>query len=478
MSLRRVAVIDDSLPAREHTIALLEGISGTMTRGFATLADVLDAPEETSADAIVLTVPHDPTTALAAVERLRSERRFADVPLATIVGERQNDLRGALYRAGSDHVFVRPFAREEFGERIARLFHLHDAWREAERRCRFLERRLAEQETRSRAHTKRIETLWRIANSPAASEAELLQSMLEAGTYAIRDGSAFYGQITRVEADDVVIVAGALDTEEIGAERSALLTGGVRFPLAGTAIAQVLRYGLTRAWNDLRDDPLITAARITFFGWRSAIATPFEAAGTQYVLSFFSPEPNREAFTADDHAYLELLATFFAAHFRQAWQRERLIFQNAHDGLTGVLNGAHFRSAVRTAMHDAPPFALVAVNVTDFAAVNARYGYQTGDALLVEVAAELQRRALPGDLVGRIADNTFALFVAHGVDAPPIDERIAALRAMFPRPFSTGDRLGREFVTLDARLGVARFGTDGTTFDGLLSTADAAARRR
>jgi DNA-binding response OmpR family regulator len=318
VNLQRVAVVDHSRPARDHTIAMLETLSGAIARGFATIDELFAAPDRTTTDGIVVTLPHDRDAALAAVARLRNDRTFADLPLATIAGDEQHDFRAAVYRAGSDHVFVRPFASDEFTERMARLFRNHDARREAERRCRSLEQRLAEQEARSRAHTKRIETLWHVANAPAASDEDRLQSMLEAGTFAIRAGAAFYGQIARIEGDEIVIVAGAMDADGIGAEKSALLAGGVRFAFAGTVIAQVIRYGLTRAWNDLRDDPLITAPRVAFFGWRAAIATPFDAAGTRYVLSFFSREPNREPFTADDHAYLELLTTFFGAHFRQA----------------------------------------------------------------------------------------------------------------------------------------------------------------
>lgn len=84
------------------------------------------------------------------------------------------------------------------------------------------------------------------------------------------------------------------------------------------------------------------------------------------------------------------------------------------DPLTGVLNRRGFRrGCYRSILHHAAgrnhvPVALMVVDVNDFKTVNDALGHETGDAVLVQVAAVL-RDVAPEAVVARIGGDEFAL---------------------------------------------------------------------
>ncbi len=472
MTLNRIIVIDEFASGLRYLTSTLETIPRTLPEGFSSLPDALAWAEDNAVDAFVVSDTMEHPSDRGIIERIRAIPRFATTPLVVLVGAHQGDRRIECYLSGANDFIVRPIDRAELLARVGRLIALHEAERDANARAAALEHALDVQERRLHEHTKRIETLWHLANTFGAPQSDLLMAMLDEGTGAIRPGMAYYGQIARLEGEELVIVAASTQESTLTGTLLEAITTGNRFPISGTAQASVLRFGMTRTWDDLFDDPTIDSVRQRTLAWRSAISTPFQSIGTSYFLTFLSREPNDERFSPDDVAYVELLATFFSTHFQQQWQRSRLVFQNSHDVLTGLLNSVYFRSEVRMAMFECSRFAMLVVNLIAFARVNETVGFQTGDALIVEVAAVLQRLAKPTEIVGRLAGDAFAIFVPESADVT-LDERIGAYRAAFPSAFSTGDRAGSEFVTLDARIGVAYAPHDGSTYDAVLSAANA-----
>ena len=118
--------------------------------------------------------------------------------------------------------------------------------------------------------------------------------------------------------------------------------------------------------------------------------------------------------------------------------------------------------------------ALAVVAIDAFRMVNETLGHQTGDAVLVEVAARLASLARGGDLVARIGGDMFGILmpqVAHRQDA---EARLNAYVEAFREPFGTGDREGKD-LPLTASIGVALASLDATSFEELLAYADVAA---
>jgi len=325
-------------------------------------------------------------------------------------------------------------------------------------------------EERSRAHASRLEVLWRIATNPTLFGDELTLAMLAETTSAIRPGFPFMGALFRVSGEEIVVEA-VCETPEYAAtgRGTADIRAGLRVPLHGTAVERVLELGLgTNSWDDLQ--AAFHTSRVQRVGWRSTIATTFESGRSTYLLWFASTDQS-PSWEGEDRAYVEIAASFFSSQVQMRWQFGQLQYHQTHDILTGLFNRSQFRSQARMATIGSTRFAVVVFDVNAFADVNKAYGNMIGDALLVEVAAGLAENTLPGEIAGRLSGDTFAVFIPEPRSHEFVRERALHLAQRFQRPFSTGDREGKEFITLTACFGIAMAPEHGTSLDTLLTHA-------
>ncbi len=207
--------------------------------------------------------------------------------------------------------------------------------------------------------------------------------------------------------------------------------------------------------------------------WRSTIETTFDSGRATYLL-WFASTTDTGSWEAQDHAYIEVVASFFSSHAQVRWQFDQLQYHQTHDVLTGILNRSQFRSQARMASTDSTSYAVIALNVNGFGEVNETYGNMIGDALLVEVAAGLSERTLPGEIAGRLGGDVFAVFVPAPRSVDFVRERAIHFAERFRHGFSTGDREGKEFIALTASFGMAVAPHHGTTLDTLISHASVA----
>jgi diguanylate cyclase (GGDEF)-like protein len=334
-----------------------------------------------------------------------------------------------------------------------------------------LENSLREEEERARHHAERLEALWKVVNNPNLRGDELLHAMLCEAAAAIRPHQDFRGMLWRVAGTDMVIEALSHPGEAPGNLHRYV---GAVIPLDRTIIGKVLNEGaVTRSWDDAGSSEYaspFTKVHAT----RALIITAFNAGAMTWGISFSSTESSRNPLGPQDNVYVEVLASFFANHVQQRWQFERLQYQQAHDVLTGLLNRSQFRSVVRSAARTSTRYAIMLIDIDAFREINESYGHMIGDALLVEVGNALRLRASADEIVGRIGDDVFGVYIGNPISKEFVLSRALSFAEAFSSGFSTGDRDGKEFIARTAGLGVAVAPDDGTLIDAILSRADAA----
>ena len=181
----------------------------------------------------------------------------------------------------------------------------------------------------------------------------------------------------------------------------------------------------------------------------------------------------------DNPAVDGLVATYRDVTERRAIQ-ERLLHDANHDLLTGLSNRAAFLRGLQDSFRDAEPPrtpAVLFVDLDGFKLVNDTHGHQSGDALIIAVAAMLRRSVLGSDIVGRLGGDEFGIVltgVSSSDDAVTVAKRILA-EMDHPVP------VGEHQLYARASIGVAVAGPGDTDADQLLHRADIAmygAKRR
>ena len=112
---------------------------------------------------------------------------------------------------------------------------------------------------------------------------------------------------------------------------------------------------------------------------------------------------------------VRMVGSISDVHLRKRAE-EQLLHDALHDGLTGLANRAlfveHLQKALsQAARKDGNLFAVLHVNIERFHVFNDSLGYAAGDALLQLVAARIESMARPGDVVGRVGGDQFAVLL-------------------------------------------------------------------
>jgi diguanylate cyclase (GGDEF)-like protein len=230
----------------------------------------------------------------------------------------------------------------------------------------------------------------------------------------------------------------------------------------------------------------------------SLLGAPIRSAAGEVHGAICAAYPTPTIWNDDDHALLEQFARLAATdlelrrrvHVLEA-RDERRDFLANHDALTGLATRAALIERLRSALERPPAPApalrevsddvrvpardtLVAVfliEVTNFATVNARFGHDVGDEVLVTLARRLRRAAGREALVARLGTNRFGALVERLPTAAEADELALRLRDAVEEPVV----LGGESLALAARVGVSISATTSTLAEHLMQRADLAA---
>lgn len=207
-----------------------------------------------------------------------------------------------------------------------------------------------------------------------------------------------------------------------------------------------------------------------------ALATPGRDAANGALCLWHAP-PGR-SWRAGDAALLdELAAQVGDAHQRLAREAE-LKRLSEMDPLTGLSNRRAFLDALTRRLAedaDAPPAALLYLDLDDFKLVNAHQGHQGGDDVLAAVARLLKGHTRRGDMAARMGGDEFALWL-EDIPADAAVQRAETLAAACAGAFA--GETGTPDRPLGVSAGVVALGPGcGPSVSALLDCADAAMQR-
>lgn len=202
----------------------------------------------------------------------------------------------------------------------------------------------------------------------------------------------------------------------------------------------------------------------------------FELGAADYITKPFDIDEVR----ARIRAHLELsrlrciledMVAQRTAMFRVSEEKYRVL---AHrDPLTGLANRVLFAEildhAILHAERRSGEFALLHVDLDNFATINESLGHHLGDLLLYDAGQRLQALLPEPDSIARTGGDEFSVIVERNGDAP-VDLLAQRLIDTLAAPFL----LGEQSIYAGASIGVALYPSDGTSAEALQSNAEAA----
>ena len=324
-------------------------------------------------------------------------------------------------------------------------------------------------ESESAGRAGRIRALWQMASDSAPLEDGRFSTTLRIAAAALRPGRSMRGRLSHLVGGSIVIDATSwLPSEAAG--MSEVVYPGAIFPLERTMESLLRDSGSARAWDDVS---FLSGRGMLYedLELRSFIGAPITIAGrTNFVTFACCDTMTGEPFAEDDIAYVDVVASFFASRFTAQAQFDRIQFQVEHDALTGLQNRLQFRQTIRDAIRGGKEFTVALLDLDGFRHVNEREGPQTGDDVLVEVAADLAS-VEAGNTVARLSGDEFGIVLR---DRGAIDASTAGLKQyadLFLGPFQVGQRKEARRLGVGASIGAARFPADGSSSEEIMRRA-------
>ncbi|MFC7371740.1 putative bifunctional diguanylate cyclase/phosphodiesterase [Fictibacillus iocasae] len=162
------------------------------------------------------------------------------------------------------------------------------------------------------------------------------------------------------------------------------------------------------------------------------------------------------------------------------WQKkaEETIARLAyHDPMTGLPNRVlleeRLAELVQQRMESKKPFAVLFIDIDQFAIINESFGHQAGDQVLQHAAAQMKSAAKDKGMLSRFSGDEFIVLVQEFKCMEEVNETVQDIQQAIALPYS----LGEQEYMVTATVGVSVFPQDGTTSESLIKKAGIALHR-
>jgi len=334
------------------------------------------------------------------------------------------------------------------------------------------------------AHLKRLQRLYQalVAEGDILLQGRNAQEMLDRTCNRLATDALFHAVwIAQRNAQGLLV---AVAQAGRGADLTRQLAVPTNHPTA--LVAAAWRTQSVQVYQDNRaaqaDQPWTDA--IARADWASALAAPVRRGGTLYAVLVFVAD-KVGMFDDETSQACARVATLLGYGLDELDLKDRLLQMQRQealaartDALTGLPNRfaleQHLPHALERARRHGSTVAVGMIDLDDFKPVNDQFGHDAGDALLRQLAQQLQAQLRGTDYLARLGGDEFVL-VLEDLDRAYAEPQLAIILQRLDRviqaPFDLGQaRQARVGMTL----GMALFPEDGEDADTLLRNADAA----
>jgi diguanylate cyclase (GGDEF)-like protein/PAS domain S-box-containing protein len=186
--------------------------------------------------------------------------------------------------------------------------------------------------------------------------------------------------------------------------------------------------------------------------------------GEKYEISL-----NIDAIKREDGAITNFVGVLSDITDRKTTEKELLKLANT-DPLTDLPNRSFFQASHDNLVRKNTNHALLCLDIDNFKKINDSLGHQTGDLLIKQIAARLQKLTGNNATCYRLGGDEFSILIDKTTDIHRITHFAQFILDEVARPFIANKQ---EFV-LGASVGLAFFPGDGTTPQEILKNADTA----